>query len=258
MHALARHAALQQRRFHRIDHGGRTTDESRIDLVGRDQRIEEGARLVAVEPAVEQRDLLRLARQHVIQREAVEVAVLQVFQRLGKDDAVHRAVAVDQRESAVRLGGQRGLDQRQDGRDAAAGSKRDIVARALGGQRHVETAVGRQHVQRLADADAVVQVIGEHAGVHALDGHAQLAVRVVVLDRAADRIRAPQLALPGLARRHAQRQELPLREAVRVAQVVRHIEAQRDGIGRLAADFGNAQRMELRRHGGRAGQYGLK
>ncbi len=194
----------------------------------------------------------------MVQREAVEVAVLQVFERLGKDDAVHRAVAVDQREAAVRLGGERGLDQRQDGRDAAAGGESDIVARALGGQRHVEAAVGRQHVERLADADAVVQVVGKHAGIHALDGHAQLAVRVVVLDRAADGIRAPQLALPGRARRYAQREELALREAIRLAQVVRHVEAQGDGIGRLATDFGNAQRVELRRHGGRGGQYGLK
>jgi len=253
MHTLSRHAALKQRGFHRIDHRRRAADESGIDIVGRDQRIQKCMGLGAIKPPVEQRNLLRLTRQHVIQREAIEVAVLQVFERLAKNDAVDAAVAVDQREAALRLRRERGLDKRQDGCDAAAGRKGDVVASAFGGERHIEAPIWRQHIKRLAHADTVVQMVGEHTRINTLDCHPQLAVRVVVLYGAANRIRAPQFFVSWqLAGRHAQRQELALRKSVCIAQIVRHIEAHGNRIGRLAAHFGNAQGVKLRSHGRRA------
>jgi len=104
MHPLGDHASGQQPVTHRVDHVTRPADEGRIDGVGRDECIEEGEHALAVEAAIEQRHVLRLAREHVIQHEARQVAILDVFERLGKDRAVLAAIAIHEREAAARLG----------------------------------------------------------------------------------------------------------------------------------------------------------
>ncbi|MCY1344698.1 hypothetical protein D9M69_307400 [compost metagenome] len=213
--AVRIHASVAQCRLGLVDHRRRPADEGRIDVVHRDQGLEEGGDAAVVKPAVQQVYLLRLARQHVVQREARQVLVLQVFQRLGKDDAVDIAVAVDQREAAARLGLQRGADQRQHRRDAAARRKGDIVARCRRIQRHVEAAVRRHHVDHLAGRDGVVEMGRKQPVLDQLHRHAQFALCVIVLHRRADRIRAPQVLAVD---RCLQRQELALGEAVGIAQ----------------------------------------
>mgnify|MGYP000087497645 CR=1 FL=1 len=54
--------------------------------------------LVAVNSAFQQRHFLRLAREHVDQREPTGVAVFQILQRFVEHHAGHAAVAVDQGE----------------------------------------------------------------------------------------------------------------------------------------------------------------
>ena len=75
----------------------------------REQRV--GLR--AVDAAVQELDVLRLARQHVDQVEAGEVGVLERGELLPEHHRARRAIAVEQREIGLRLGGERRLDDRQ-------------------------------------------------------------------------------------------------------------------------------------------------
>ena len=99
VHVVARDAAVQQRLFDLIDHRSRAADEGLVDRVGRDQRGQELPHFAGVNPAVEELDVLLLAREHVIEAEAGEIAVLQVLERFVEHHARLPAVAIDQREA---------------------------------------------------------------------------------------------------------------------------------------------------------------
>ena len=60
--------------------------------------------------AVEELDVLLLAAEDVDEVEAVEMLVLEILELLAEHDRARGAVAVEQREAAVRLGGERRLD----------------------------------------------------------------------------------------------------------------------------------------------------
>ena len=103
-------------------------EEHGVDVGERRPVVEQRARPRAVDAAVQQLDVLRLARQHVHEVEALQVHVLQRRELLAEHHARRRAVAVEQRELRVRLARERRLDDRQDRRDPAACRERDVVA----------------------------------------------------------------------------------------------------------------------------------
>ena len=74
-----------------------------IDRLRGQARPRQGLDLLGIEPAIEQRDVLRLAREHVMHGEPAEMAVLQILERVLEDDVARRAIAVDQHEAALRL-----------------------------------------------------------------------------------------------------------------------------------------------------------
>ena len=111
------------------------------DADQRQQRLD----LVAVDAARQQWHVgLDIAAQHVQHGKAAEIAVFQVVQRLAEDDAVDRAVAVDQREAAIGLARQHMADQPHHRRDAAARGDGEIGAAIAAVIRRNEAA-GRRH-----------------------------------------------------------------------------------------------------------------
>ena len=70
-----------------VAHAGRAADEDVVDIGGRHQRAQQHPHLLAVEPAVQDRDVLLFARDHMEDREPLQVAVLEFFQRLAKQHA---------------------------------------------------------------------------------------------------------------------------------------------------------------------------
>jgi hypothetical protein len=232
------HAGFLQGLGHAQHHVFRAADEGDVDVVGAHPVLQELRRLFLGDAAVEQFDVLLLAAHHVGQLEALHIAVLQVRQLVLEDHRGRRAVAVEEREAAVRFGRQRGLDDREDGRDAAAGRKGQIVLAVGGVQRDVEVAHGRHHVERDAGLERVVGPAGEQAALGALDGDAQRAF----LHRRADRVRAAHVFV---ADQRAQRQVLALLVSETVLQLGRHGEGDGDGVARFVAHLGDGQRMEF-------------
>ncbi len=121
--------AAEQRRLGLVVDAVRAADEGVVDAAGVDQRRQELADLVAAEPAAVERQVGRLLREHHVQRQAREVAVLQVLELFHEHGRALLAVAVDQREARLRLGGEHRLHDRQDRRDAAAAGDAEVVAR---------------------------------------------------------------------------------------------------------------------------------
>jgi hypothetical protein len=95
------------------------------------------------------------ALEHVADGEAVR---RQRRQGVTEDDVVGGAVAVEQRDAAVRVGGQGGAQDRHQRGDAAAGADEDDAVRAAG-LRAVDEAAGRR-AERLEDV-ADGQGLGE-------------------------------------------------------------------------------------------------
>ncbi len=243
MHLRLRHAGRLQRGFGGVHHRRRAADERLVDRVGRCQRGEEFRAFRLVEHAVEQLDVLQIVRQHVVEDEAVHVAVLQVLELLREHDRVDAAVAVDQRERAARLEFERRLHDREHRRDPRAARKRDVLLAVVGVQVREEAAIRCHHVDHVAGLQRIEREVREAAAAHALDADAQFAVTVVVRRADADRIRAARLLAVDVG---LQRDELALREAVRVAQFGRHVERDGHGVGGLGPHVADTQRVKLR------------
>ena len=105
---------------------GPHTNASSI-VSNRQQRVGEGLHLGGVQATVEEIHLLVLAAEQVVQREAREVAVLQVLQVLLEHHIGESPIAVEQGEAAARLARERRLDEREDRGDPAAGCEGDVV-----------------------------------------------------------------------------------------------------------------------------------
>ena len=206
---------------------------------------EERRGLCAVDAPVQQFDVLRLARQHVDQVEAREIRVLELRELVPEHDATGGAVAVEQREFALRLGGERRADNRQERRDPAASREADVVACAGGVRRQAEVTKGRHDVQRIARRQRFPGPGRERSTGTFLHCDAQRAV----LHGRADRIRAPDVFA---ADRLPHGYVLARLEPERRREFRGHGKRERDGIARLALDFCNPQRMKL------AHQCGLK
>jgi hypothetical protein len=167
-----RHAGFLQRGRHAEHHVFRAADEGDVDVLDAHPVPQEGGALLLGDAAVEQLDVLLLAAHHIGQVQALHVDVLQVRQFFLEDHRRRGAVTVEQGEAAVRFGQQRGLDDRQDRRDAAAGREGHVVRCLPGVERHVEVAHRRHHLERRR-RQGVVGPAREQAARGALDGHAQ-------------------------------------------------------------------------------------
>ena len=227
-----------QRLSDRLHHAVGATYEGGIDFAHVHPMLQQRIGLLAVDPPVQDFDVLRLAAHDINEVETGEEAVLQVGKLLPEDHRARRAVAVEKREAAVGFREQRRLDDRQQGRDAAACREANIVLPVRGLERNVEVPQRRHHVDGRALPQVLVGPRGEHASGGLLDRDAQL----VVLHRRADRIGAAHVLAADI---RAQRQVLALHETKRLSQRRRHVECERDRVARFTRDRSDRQRMEL-------------
>ena len=242
MDALCRHAASDERGLGLVVHLERAADEGFVDPLCRNQRLEELRQLFAVDKAHVQRRVGLLGREHVVQHQAREVAVLEVFDLLLEHRGLQRAVAVDQGEAAVRLARQHGLHDGQDGRDAAAARNAQVMPVRRRLKRHEEAALRRHHLQCVAHLEPGVDPVGKHAAADFAHAHAQL----VVVHTGADGVRAAQVLPVNVG---AQREVLALGEAEHLAQVGWHVERDDDRLRRVRLDRAHAQGVEDDAHG---------
>src|SRR4051812_5108876 len=101
MNPLVANAAFQQCVTDLIDHGARSAHECLVDRGGRDEAVGERTHFGAIEPSVEQRHILLLAAEYVIESEPAEIAVLQIFQLFLEEDARLTAVGAPRRGAAA-------------------------------------------------------------------------------------------------------------------------------------------------------------
>ena len=120
---------------------------------------------------MQDRDVLLFARDHMEQGKPLDEAVLEFFQCLEKQHAAGRAIAVEQKESTVRLARQHAFYDRQDRRDPGAGGEADIDARLAGRGRDTEAA-GRCHdIEFVADSEFIGGPTGERTAVDLFYGN---------------------------------------------------------------------------------------
>jgi hypothetical protein len=77
-----------------LAHAGGAADEDMIDACRRDQRAQQHPHLLAIEPAVQDRDVLLFARDDMKHREPLDEAILEFLERFAKQHAPGRTVAV--------------------------------------------------------------------------------------------------------------------------------------------------------------------
>ena len=87
MDAVLGNAELAAGRLDVLAHPCGAADEDVIDTRGRNQRAQQHPHLLAVEPAVQDRDVLLFARDDMEKREPLQEAVFQLFQRFEEQHA---------------------------------------------------------------------------------------------------------------------------------------------------------------------------
>ena len=217
----------------------RAAEEPRVDVGDRDERGQDPLEPVAVEPTAEQLDVGGLAGQHVDQVESAGVAVLEVLELLQEHDRLRRAVAVQQREPALGLVPQRGGEERDHGRDPAAGGDRHVVLAVRRVERGGEPAGRRHHLELVADLQRLGDELGERSAAEPLHRDPQPALA----GRRADRVVAPHVVTD---QRRPDRHVLAGLEVVRVGEVGRDLERDRDRVVGQRLDLADPQRVELR------------
>ena len=223
------------------------TDEGMVHALRVDQGAQEQANALRIQPPGAQRGVHLLAREHRVQGQAREVAVLQVFQLLLEHRGRRRAVAVQQRAAHPRRRGQQGAQDGQDGRDATAAGNGQHVRGAVGAGECsgglAETALRLHDLQRVPGLELAMHPGGEDAPRHAAHAHAQRFAR-----RRADGVGAAQVLAGNVV---PQRQVLARREG-EVARLPRgHLESDDHRIVGVRAHVLHAQGMEVKSaHGG--------
>ncbi len=157
----------------------------------------------------------------------LRVFVLQVRQRLAEHHALAAAVAVNQREMAVRFGRKRRGDNGQHRGDPGACRNRQIVPFALCLGLVAKLPLGNHHLQRHPRFDLVPGIAGKAPAFDGFDRHTDLARS----GTPADGVAAAQL-IP--AQRRFQGQVLAGTKAVGFLQRLRH----RERDGHRVAGFG--------------------
>ena len=211
----------------------RAADEGLIDRAGQTQ---EGRQLGAIDPAAVQGHVDLLAREHGVQRQPREMAVFQVFQLFLEHRAGDRPVAVQQRAAGVRAAFERGLEDGQHGRDAAATGHREQVPGRLR-ERRTEAPLRRHHVEHVTCFQLHVQPSRKGAR-----GHPAHADTQGLAGCSADRVRAPDLVAE---RRRAQRQVLARRESEQRRLFGWHVERHQHRVRPVGLHAGHTQRVEM-------------
>src|SRR5262245_49622560 len=122
VNALARHPQGEQRVARFLDHRAWSAEEEMRNLGRLEQRASESPDLVAAQASFQQgRAGLIVAREHIEERKAVKVAILEVLQLLPEQRALGAAVAVEEGKARGRFGRQRVPQHGQDWRDAGPG-----------------------------------------------------------------------------------------------------------------------------------------
>ena len=211
----------------------RATDKHRVHCA---RQTQHRGQLFGVDAAAVQRRIHILLREHGVQRKPCQIAVLQVFQLFLEHGAGGGAVAVDQGAAGPRVTRQQGLDDRQDGRDAAARRHRQHTLWALG-QHGAKAALRGHHLQPVAGFHLAVQPAGEDTAFHAANADAQAIGRP-----GADGIRTP-LFLP--RHRAAQRQVLARLKVVQALPFGRHVKGQHQRVIGFGLHAAHRQLVEV-------------
>ncbi len=238
MNALRRHALGLEAVAHGLGHFLRTADEGGIEGFDIEPAAEQLLAFLGVDPAVIQVDILLLAAEHEDQVQALQIAVLQVFQLFAKQCTGAGAVAVQQGDAAVGLGFQGGLDDRQDRRDAAAGGDGQVVAVAGGIEFNAEMPGGRHHFQAVPGLQLLVGKRGKTTACDALDSNPQF----TVVDAGADRVGAAHFLAVQLGAHH---QVLALGVMKAVLQVLRNLEGDGHRVTGLGAHILDGQAVKF-------------
>ena len=158
--------------------------------------------------------------------EAADVVVLDILEFLTKHDRARGAIAVEQRERAVRLGQQRRLDDAEHRGNAAAAGKGDVMLFVRRIQGNKEASHRRHDVQNVAGRDLLVSPAGKPPVGDLLDADAQ----VGILDGGADRVASTHLFAVDLG---AKGQVLTLLKSKRFLMLCRHVERQHNRVTRF-------------------------
>ena len=238
VHAALFKAVGDQPLLDGFGHGLRAAQEGGVQVRGVQPAAEDGVAFVRVDAAVIEVHVLLFAAEHIDDVEPAQVGVFQVAECFAEQGGATGTIAVDQGELAVGFGFQRGLDDRQDRRDAAAGGHRQVVGFALRVQVDVEVAGGRHHFQGVAFLEFAVGEAGEAAAGDFFYRHAQVAV----VDAGADGVGAAHFFAVHMG---AHDQVLALGEAEGVVQFRRHVEGDGHRFAGFRAHFADCQRVEL-------------
>ncbi|MNP07572.1 hypothetical protein D3C76_996010 [compost metagenome] len=238
MDALRWHALGLEAVAHGLGHFLRAADEGGVEGLDVEPAAEQLLALLGVDPAVVQVDVLLLAAEHEDQVQALQVAVLQVFQLLAEQRAGAGAVAVQQGDAAVGFGFQGGLDDRQDRRDPAARGHGQVVAVASRVEFDAEMPGRRHHFQGVPGLELFVGKRRKASTDHTLDRDTQF----TVVDPGADRIGAAYFFAVQSGAHH---QVLALGEMKAVLQVLRNLEGDGHRVTGLGAHVLDGQAVKF-------------
>ena len=118
--------------------------------------------LAVVDASVQDLRVLFLPAQYVDPVETIQVAVLEKAQPLLEHDGGRTAVAVDQGHAAPGFGGQDGLNNGDDGGDAAAGGDAHVVFPVVRVQFRGKRPTGGHDFHDFPGPELVIGIIGKH------------------------------------------------------------------------------------------------
>src|SRR6185312_5993610 len=118
-----------------------------------EQRLCKSSDARRVESPVVEVHLLRLTAHHKMQRETLEVAILQCLQLLQAHDTRGTRISIEQNEAIAPMRREQRASDAQHRGDTAARGKADVSVTVAEARR--EAAVWRQHVDLIADPQVV-------------------------------------------------------------------------------------------------------
>jgi hypothetical protein len=239
MDAIRGNSNIAARRLDFLAHAGGATNEEMVDALSAHQRAQQHPHLLAVKPAMQDGDVLFFAGNDMKYRKPLDEAILEFLDGLAKQHAAGRAIAVEQKEAAVRLQRQHALDDGKDRRDAGTRGKADVDAGFGRRGRNAEATGRRHHIEHVAATELIGRPVRERAAIDLLHGDAQFAV----VGTGTNRIGAPHFLA---VHRRSQRKILTGRKAVILLELLRDCKGQRYRVGSFAAQLADGKTMESR------------